>query len=60
MTETFLSPEDLAELLKVPIATVYRWNHTGQAPPFIKVGKHVRYKASDVEAWITSRAAATA
>jgi excisionase family DNA binding protein len=46
-----LSPEDLAERLGVPLATVYAWNSLGGGPRFMKFGKHVRYKLADVEAW---------
>jgi excisionase family DNA binding protein len=48
----FYSPEGLAELLSVPLATVYRWNSTGTGPRRILVGKHVRYRRSDVEKWL--------
>lgn len=49
--EQHLSPEDLAQRYKVPIATVYRWNSESTGPRRLKVGKHVRYRLSDVQAW---------
>jgi excisionase family DNA binding protein len=46
---------DLAEYLKKPVQTVYQWNKTGTGPRRIHVGQSVRYRRSDVEAWLESR-----
>jgi len=50
-----LSPEDLAEREGVPLQTVYGWNRDRNGPPFMKIGRHVRYKLADVIAWEESR-----
>ena len=50
-----VSIEELAELLRVPVTTVYRWRHTGNAPRGIRVGRHVRFAMSDVFAWMEER-----
>ena len=50
-----LSPEDLAEREGVPLQTVYGWNRDRTGPPFMKIGRHVRYKLADVIAWEESR-----
>lgn len=50
------SPEQLAEYLGVPLATVYRWRTRGGGPRGVKVGRHVRYRDRDVEAWLESQA----
>lgn len=52
MPEELMSPQDLAALLKVPLATIYRWNHVGQGPKPLHVGRYVRYRPSDVERWL--------
>jgi excisionase family DNA binding protein len=49
-----LSPQDLADYLGVPVRTVYAWNHHSTGPTPIHVGKHVRYRREDVEAWLRS------
>lgn len=49
-------PEGLAEYLGVPLATVYRWRARRTGPRGVKVGRHVRYRAADVEAWLDSQA----
>lgn len=50
-----LSPQDIAHYLGVPVRTVYAWRHRGEGPPGFRVGKHVRYRASDVEAWLEAQ-----
>ncbi|MBD3946344.1 helix-turn-helix transcriptional regulator [Nocardioides ganghwensis] len=47
-----LSPQDLAALIAVPVATVYRWRSAGSGPRGYRIGKHVRFRMSDVEAWL--------
>lgn len=51
-----LSITDLAEELQVPVRTIYYWR--AQRPPKgprgFTVGKHVRYRREDVDAWIES------
>lgn len=50
------SPQALADYLEVPVATIYRWNHHGTGPTVVRVGRHVRYRRSDVEAWLEAHA----
>ena len=47
-----LAPVDVAALLGVPVATVYKWRSKGQGPPGHKVGRHVRYVHSEVMHWL--------
>jgi excisionase family DNA binding protein len=56
MTGEFLSPQDLADYLAVPVATVYRWRHRHEGPKGLRVGRHVRYRRSDVETWLEGQA----
>ena len=46
----------LAEEIGVPAATVYGWNHKGTGPRFYRVGRHVRYRRADIEAWLEQHA----
>lgn len=50
--EPLWSVDDLAAYLAVPKATVYRWNSRQAGPPYVRVGKHARYRRLDVEAWL--------
>lgn len=52
---------DVSEYLGIPVATIYQWRTRGYGPEGRRVGKHLRYKPEDVEAWfdrITSDEAA--
>ncbi|HEV3268435.1 MAG TPA: helix-turn-helix domain-containing protein [Acidimicrobiales bacterium] len=55
MENALLSPDQLAEYLGVPVSSVYRWNYIKSGPTAMKVGRHVRYRKSDVEAWLTAQ-----
>ena len=56
--ETMLSPAQLGQRLgDVPLSTIYKWNSEGTGPRFVKIGKHVRYRPSDVAAWLENKAA---
>ena len=47
-----LRPDELASLLGIPLATIYRWRSRGDGPPGIRVGRHVRYRLEDVDRWL--------
>lgn len=48
-------PGEVAALLGVPVATLANWRCAGKGPPFLKVGRHVRYRRGDVDGWIADR-----
>jgi excisionase family DNA binding protein len=50
----WLSPEELAAELDVPVKTIYLWNHKRSGPAFTKIGKHVRYSRKAVDQWLAS------
>ena len=49
--EPLLSAQQLADYLEAPIATLYAWRHRGEGPPGFRVGRHIRYRRTDVELW---------
>ena len=49
-----LSTEELAELLGVHPATLATWRHEGRGPKFVKVGKVVRYRRGEIDAFLDS------
>lgn len=51
-----LSPRQLADYLGVPVKTLYDWRWKGEGPPGYRVGRHVRYRVEDVEAWLEEHA----
>lgn len=50
------SAQEVADFLGVPLNTVYVWNHRRQGPPSLKVGRHLRYRWQEVEAWLDTQA----
>lgn len=48
----WLTSEWIANDLHVPLSTWYQWRSAGKGPRAIKVGKHVRVRRRDYEAWL--------
>jgi excisionase family DNA binding protein len=55
--DEWLTLRELAEWLKVPTRTVEKWNCEGTGPRRHRLGRAVRYRRTDVEAWLDQRAA---
>jgi excisionase family DNA binding protein len=48
--------EEVAELTRIPLSTLRFYRHRGHGGPrSFKLGTHVVFKRSDVEAWIESQ-----
>jgi excisionase family DNA binding protein len=52
LSERLLSPDDVAAFLGVPVTTLYQWRYKGIGPRGLRVGRHLRYRQSDVDAWL--------
>ena len=50
--DALLTPEEVAERLRRPVATVRFWRARGIGPRGARVGGRVFYRESDVERWI--------
>lgn len=55
--DPLLTPKEVAALLQVPVATIYTWRYQSIGPPGVRLGKHLRFRRSEVEAWIESQKA---
>lgn len=53
----FLTVEGLAELLRVPVRTIYTWQHQGTGPRAHRVGRYLRFRRPDVESWLADNVA---
>ena len=47
-----LTITEVADLLRVPVATLRYWRHRDTGPRSFRIGRHVRYRPEDVEEWI--------
>lgn len=54
--ERLLTVADVADLLGVPVRTVYEWRYKGEGPRGHKVGRYVRYRREAVERWLDEHA----
>lgn len=50
-----LKTEEAAEFLQVKPATLEQWRWNGKGPQFIKMGRAVRYRKVDLDAFIEAR-----
>jgi excisionase family DNA binding protein len=50
-----LTPQEVAELLRIPLATLQTWRSNRTGPTGYRVGRHIRYDRRDVEAWLAER-----
>jgi len=59
-TSALLDERQAADFLTVSPGTLSVWRSTGRyAIPFVKIGSKVRYRQSDLAAWLESRTRAT-
>jgi len=52
--QKYLSPKELADMLRVDITTVYGWTSDRQIP-FLKIGRLVRFDFIKIDKWLKER-----
>ncbi|MEU1041330.1 helix-turn-helix domain-containing protein [Streptomyces sp. NPDC005907] len=52
LPERYLTPADVAELLGVPVETLYQWRRKRTGPPAFRVGRHLRYDPVRLRQWV--------
>ena len=58
MTTTIPEPNllttlQVARYLGVSVETIYTWRVSGYGPRAVKVGKHLRWRPSEIEKWLS-------
>lgn len=56
-SDIILTVQQVSDYLEVPVATLYAWRHRRVGPPSFRIGRHLRYRRSDLEHWIEGRIA---
>lgn len=51
MPPSMLTLQQLSERLQISRSTLYRHMHAGMLPPALRIGRQVRFRIADVEAW---------
>ena len=46
-----LNPEQVSDMLKIKVSTIYQWTHQ-RFIPHIKVGRFVRFREDEIERWL--------
>jgi excisionase family DNA binding protein len=58
-TTRALTEREVADMLGLSVATLRAWRHRGKGPRFLRLGRSVRYLASDVADFVRASAVDT-
>lgn len=59
VNDEMLTMREVADLLRVPEATLRYWRHLGTGPRGFRVGRSVRYWRTEVASWLEERSHST-
>ena len=54
-SDRLMTIDEVAAYTQLPKNTLYKMRSQGRGPRAARLGKHLRYRKSDVDAWITSQ-----
>lgn len=54
MTERLMTDKEVAELLRISVYSLRQWRIKGKGPRCFKVGRNVRYRASDIDDYLAN------
>lgn len=54
--DELLTVAQVSERLQIAPRTLYNWRSAGKGPPGFRVGGQIRYRRSEVEAWLDQQA----
>jgi len=52
VTEQLMTVDEVAELLQIPKSTLYYWRYQRQGPPAVRIGRALRYRKTDINAFV--------
>lgn len=53
--DTYLTPEQVEEDYHFPTRTQERRRSDGSGPRYVRLGRRILYRRSDIEAWLAAR-----
>ncbi|GAC1530873.1 MAG: hypothetical protein NVS3B1_23550 [Marmoricola sp.] len=53
--DELMSIAEVADTIRVPIATLRYWRHLGSGPQSFRIGRSVRYWRTDVLQWLETQ-----
>jgi predicted DNA-binding transcriptional regulator AlpA len=54
-SDPWLTPVELAAMFAIPVETIYAWKYRKVGPPAHKIGRHLRYRLTEVNAWAVAQ-----
>jgi excisionase family DNA binding protein len=54
-TRALATRAEVAEYLGVPTQTLGAWAYQGTGPKYRRIGRHARYRWSDVDSWLANQ-----
>jgi predicted DNA-binding transcriptional regulator AlpA len=54
--DELLTIQEVADVVRVPVATLRYWRHLGTGPRSFRIGRSVRYWRTEVFAWLDNQA----
>jgi predicted DNA-binding transcriptional regulator AlpA len=48
----YLTPDEVSDLLSIPVQTLYQWRRKRTGPPAFRIGRHLRYDPAKLRLWI--------
>jgi predicted DNA-binding transcriptional regulator AlpA len=54
--DELLTMQEVADVVRVPVATLRYWRHLGIGPRSFRIGRSVRYWRAEVFAWLDDQA----
>ena len=54
--DELLTIQEVADVVRVPVATLRYWRHLGTGPRSFRIGRSVRYWRTEVFAWLDDQA----
>lgn len=55
--ETYLKPREAAEYLRSSTSTLAKARMKMQGPDYVRIGRAIRYRQSDLDAWMSASVA---
>ena len=56
--DELLTLQEVADVVRVPVATLRYWRHLGTGPRSFRIGRSVRYWRTEVFSWLDSQSSA--
>jgi len=50
-----LTPDQLADEWGIPVQTLAQWRYLGKGPAFVRLGRKIRYRRPDLNAYLESQ-----